>query len=79
MLTDVHHLSVECQHQLMNLLRTGRFLRKGSNLPVTAGVRLICSTYVDLREEAFKGRFLEPLAHTLESFSLHIPSLAAVP
>lgn len=78
-LLDVHLLTEESQHQLLNVLRHRRYYRRGSHTSVPAGVRVICSTYKDLQAMARDGHYLEPLAATLSAMTITLPAIADVP
>lgn len=78
-LLDVHLLTEESQHQLLNILRNKHYLRRGSHSPVPVNVRVICSTYKDLFQLVQAGKFMEPLASTLMGMPLYFPSISDTP
>lgn len=78
-ISDAHLLTGESQHQLLNVLRNGHYLRKGNPSPTPASVRVICATSKALASLAAEGRFSEPLATTLLAVAMRLPSVSDVP
>ncbi len=78
-ISDAHLLTGESQHQLLNVLRNGHYLRKGNPSPTPASVRVICATSKDLASLAAEGRFSEPLATTLLAVAMRLPAVSDVP
>ena len=76
---DAHLLTDESQHQLLNVLRNGHYLRKGNTSPTPVSVRVICATFKDFSALAAEGSFSEPLANTLGSVTVRVPPVCDVP
>ena len=76
---DVHCMSPDCQRQLLSILRSGSYRRKGSAELVPTSVRLICSTFEDLMAMAQRGEWMWQLANTLYGINLRMPPIRETP
>jgi DNA-binding NtrC family response regulator len=63
------------QSKLLTFLDTRTFLRVGGEKSITVDARLMAASHRDLEEEVAEGKFLEPLFHRLNVFSVHLPPL----
>ena len=75
LLSHVDLLEPEAQYCLQNLLQNGRVQLSARQTASRPDVRVLCATHRDLRELCGEGRFLPPLAQTLERFRLDVPPL----
>lgn len=78
-LLDVHMLAPDCQRQLLSILRYGNFRRRDSLEPIPVSVRVICSTFADLRALAEQDRFMWQLTNTLLGVTLRMPPIREIP
>lgn len=74
-LDEVGDLPMEVQPKLLRALQEGTFDRVGGEKPVTADVRIICATNVDLEKGVKEGRFREDLYYRLNVFQIDLPTL----
>jgi two-component system response regulator AtoC len=63
------------QWQLLKLLESGAFVRRGSQTPIRPNVRIIATTCGDLGLAAAAKRILAELFYRLSVFELRVPSL----
>ena len=75
MLDDVDKLGPEMQTDLLGFLRNGTFWRVGGVEPISADVRLIATTTVDLTAAIAAGRFREDLYYRLNVIHVNVPPL----
>jgi PAS domain S-box-containing protein len=74
-LDEVGELSASAQGQLLTFLDSKKFRRVGGNRLLTADVRLVAATNVDLRQAAEEGRFRRDLYYRLSVVPVTIPPL----
>ncbi len=74
-LDEVGELSLAVQAQLLTFLDGKSFRRVGGNRVLTADVRLIAATNVDLRAAVEAGRFRRDLYYRLSVVPIEIPAL----
>jgi two-component system, NtrC family, response regulator AtoC len=63
------------QQRLLKLLETGEFMRRGSQNPIRADVRILAASCGDLELAATEKRVQEELFYRLSVFELRIPPL----
>ena len=63
------------QRQLLRLLETGEFVRRGGQNPIGANVRIIAAISGDLELAAARNRIQQELFYRLSVFELHVPPL----
>ncbi|HWA28553.1 MAG TPA: sigma-54-dependent Fis family transcriptional regulator [Lacunisphaera sp.] len=76
LLDEVADLSTTAQAKLLQLLQTRRYYPLGSAQSVTADVRVIAATNVNLREAVANRKFREDLLYRLQVLPIRVPSLA---
>ena len=74
-LDEVGELTLPVQAQLLTFIDTRAFRRVGGNRALTADVRLLAATNVDLRAAVEEGRFRRDLYYRLSVVPLVIPPL----
>jgi len=74
-LDEVGELSLAAQAKLLQFLQSRQFYPLGSNKLITADVRVLAATNVDLREAVKEKRFREDLLYRLEVLPISVPSL----
>ena len=75
-LDEIGELSVATQAKLLQLIQSKRYYPLGASEPVTADVRVIAATNVDLEAAVAAGRFREDLYYRLKVLPVRVPSLA---
>lgn len=75
LLNEVGELPLSLQSKLLTFLDTRSFLRVGGEQSITVDARLMAATHRDLAEEVANRRFLAPLYHRLNVFTLRLPPL----
>jgi transcriptional regulator with GAF, ATPase, and Fis domain len=75
-LDEIAELSVAAQAKLLQFLQTRTYYPLGANEPVTADVRVIAATNVNLKEAVEARRFREDLYYRLQVLPIRVPSLA---
>jgi Nif-specific regulatory protein len=75
-LDEVGELPYEAQSKLLQLLQDRRFFPLGSSQPITADVRVIAATNVDLRDRVEKNTFRRDLLFRLNVVTIAMPGLA---
>jgi Nif-specific regulatory protein len=75
-LDDVGDLPLSLQPKLLQLLQSRTYFPLGSSKPVTADIRIMAATNVDLRGAVAQRRFREDLYWRLHVVSIRVPSLA---
>ncbi len=75
-LDEVGDLSLPAQAKLLQLLQSKQYYPLGASRPVTADVRVIAATNVDLKSLVQDRRFREDLFYRLHVLPIRVPSLA---
>ncbi len=75
LLNEIGELPLSLQSKLLTFLDTRSFLRVGGENTITVDARLMAASHRDLGAEVAARRFLEPLFHRLNVFSLRLPPL----
>jgi Nif-specific regulatory protein len=75
-LDDVGELPLSLQPKLLQLLQSRTYFPLGGTKPVTADVRIIAATNVDLKGAVAERRFREDLFYRLHVLPIRVPSLA---
>jgi Nif-specific regulatory protein len=75
-LDDVGELPLSLQPKLLQLLQSRTYFPLGGTRPVTADVRIIAATNVDLKVAVGERRFREDLFYRLHVLPIRVPSLA---
>lgn len=78
-LDEVGELSKASQAKLLHFIQHREYEPVGATETVTADVRLISATNVDLERAIREGRFREDLYHRIIGMPIHMPSLADRP
>jgi sigma-54 dependent transcriptional regulator, flagellar regulatory protein len=74
-LDEIGDMSLPMQVKLLRVLQERTFERVGSNKTITADVRIIAATHVDLEIAIEAGRFREDLFYRLNVFPIEMPAL----
>jgi two-component system nitrogen regulation response regulator GlnG len=74
-LDEIGELPLELQPKLLRVLETGRVRRVGGSGEVPVSVRVVATTWRDLRREAGNGGFRFDLYQRLAGFELVLPPL----
>ncbi len=74
-LDEIGDMSLSMQVKLLRVLQERTFERVGSNKSMTANVRIIAATHVDLEQAIASGRFREDLFYRLNVFPIDTPPL----
>jgi formate hydrogenlyase transcriptional activator len=74
-LDEIGDLPAETQIALLRVLQEREFERVGSNLPVSANVRVIAATHRNLKADVAAGTFRQDLFYRLDVFPIQVPSL----
>jgi PAS domain S-box-containing protein len=75
LLNEIGELPLSLQSKLLTFLDTRSFLRVGGEKAITVDARIMAASHRDLEAEVANRRFLEPLFHRLNVFSLRLPPL----
>ena len=75
LIDQVSEIPLVIQSKILRVLIDQKFKRINGNNDVNVGVRLICSSSKDLKEEIKIGNFREDLYHRLNVFEINIHSL----
>ncbi|MEW6270205.1 MAG: sigma-54-dependent Fis family transcriptional regulator [Thermodesulfobacteriota bacterium] len=75
-LDEIGDLTLAAQAKLLQLLQSRQYYPLGSVRPVTADIRLIAATNVDLKAAVAERRFREDLLYRLQVLPLRLPTLA---
>jgi len=74
-LDEIGYLPLELQPHLLRFLQEKTIDRVGGNRPITANVRVVAATNMDLTKAIAEGRFREDLFYRLNVLTLHMPPL----
>lgn len=74
-LDEIGDMSLPMQVKLLRVLQERTFERVGSNKSISANVRIVAATHVDLDEAIETGRFREDLFYRLNVFPIEMPAL----
>jgi len=74
-LDEIGELPLELQGKLLRVLQTGEFQRIGGSSTITADVRLIAATNLNLKSAIEKGEFRPDLYYRICSFPISLPPL----
>ncbi|MGH8536163.1 MAG: sigma 54-interacting transcriptional regulator, partial [Gammaproteobacteria bacterium] len=74
-LDEIGDMSLAMQVKLLRVLQDRTFERVGSNKSITADVRIVAATHVNLEEAIAKGTFREDLFYRLNVFPIEMPPL----
>ena len=74
-LDEIGDMSLPMQVKLLRVLQERTFERVGSNKTITADVRIVAATHVDLEIAIETGRFREDLFYRLNVFPIEMPAL----
>lgn len=79
LLDEVAELPLGAQAKLLQLLQTKEYYPLGAGRALTANVRVIAATNVDLRQAVTERRFREDLFYRLDVVTIRLPSMAERP
>ncbi len=74
-LDEIGDLPFEIQPKLLRAIQEGEFERVGGETTVSADVRIICATHMNLEERVQEGKFREDLYYRLNVFPIILPPL----
>jgi sigma-54 dependent transcriptional regulator, flagellar regulatory protein len=74
-LDEIGDMSLPMQVKLLRVLQERTFERVGSNKTITADVRIVAATHVDLEIAIEAGKFREDLFYRLNVFPIEMPAL----
>lgn len=74
-LDEIGDMSLPMQVKLLRVLQERTFERVGSNKTITADVRIVAATHVNLEGAIDAGRFREDLYYRLNVFPIEMPAL----
>lgn len=75
-LDEVSELSQSAQTKLLQFLQSGEFYPVGSEKKVRSDARVLCASNQYLEELVHKGQFRKDLYFRINTFPIHMPSLA---
>lgn len=75
LIMNVDLLPPDAQSNLMSVISSGEFYRRGIAEPISIEVRLVCTAEKNLHELADEGKIRLNLLNELSQFHIHIPSL----
>ncbi len=78
-LDEIGELDLRMQVKLLRVLDGTPYYRLGGTRKVTADVRVVAATNVDLRQAVEKGTFRRDLYHRLDQVRLEVPALRSRP
>ncbi len=78
-LDEIGELDLKMQVKLLRVLDGTPYYRLGGTRKVTADVRIVAATNVDLRQAVEKGTFRRDLYHRLDQARLDVPALRTRP
>jgi len=76
LLDEIGDLPLAAQAKLLQLLQSKEYYPLGASRPISADVRVIAATHVDLVQAVAERRFREDLYYRLEVMTVRAPSLA---
>ena len=74
-LDEIGDMPLSMQAKLLRILQERKFVRLGSETPVTSDFRLVCATHRDIKAMVEAGQFREDLYYRIHVLHLHIPPL----
>jgi len=74
-LDEIGDMSLSMQVKLLRVLQERTFERVGSNKSITANVRIVAATHVNLEQAIEAGKFREDLFYRLNVFPIEVPAL----
>ena len=74
-LDEIGDMSLSMQVKLLRVLQERTYERVGSSKSITANVRIVAATHVNLEEAIEEGRFREDLYYRLNVFPIEMPAL----
>ncbi|HZS27511.1 MAG TPA: sigma-54 dependent transcriptional regulator, partial [Candidatus Angelobacter sp.] len=74
-LDELGEMSPALQAKLLHVLQDGEFCRLGGRMSVTADVRVLAATNIDIEKSIAQKTFREDLYYRLNAFTLNIPPL----
>ncbi len=74
-LDEIGDMSLSMQVKLLRVLQERTYERVGSNKSITANVRIVAATHVNLEAAIEAGRFREDLYYRLNVFPIEMPAL----
>ncbi len=78
-LDEVGEMSLQTQAKLLRTIEEKTYLRVGDPREHTLDIRIIAATYRDLKTAIAEGTFRDDLYYRLNTFTIHLPSLAERP
>lgn len=78
-LDEIGELPLSSQAKLLRVLQSGEFIRVGSSKVLTADVRVIAATNVNLLHAVSQGKFREDLYYRLDAVTIKMPALRERP
>lgn len=75
LLEEISSLSLDVQGKLIGFLQDRSYSRVGGIDKISADIRIIATTSVDLQTEILEGRFREDLYHRLNVIPFEVPTL----
>ncbi|HWA06493.1 MAG TPA: sigma-54 dependent transcriptional regulator [Ignavibacteria bacterium] len=78
-LDEVGEMSLQTQAKLLRTIEEKTYLRVGDPREHTLDIRIIAATNRDLKTAIAEGTFREDLYYRLNTFTIHLPSLAERP
>lgn len=75
LLDEVGDMPLELQPKILRILQQKEFRRVGGSKPLTADVRVIASTNLNLKKLVEAGKFREDLYYRLSVFPIHVSPL----
>jgi two-component system, NtrC family, response regulator AtoC len=75
LLDELGEMSTSLQAKLLHILQDGEFCRLGGRTNVTADVRVLAATNIDMQKAIAKKTFREDLYYRLNAFTIKIPPL----
>lgn len=75
LLDEIGDMPIELQPKILRVLQQKEFMRVGGSRPISADVRIIASTNLDLKKMVEAGKFREDLYYRLSVFPIHVQPL----
>jgi transcriptional regulator with GAF, ATPase, and Fis domain len=76
LLDEIGELGIPAQAKILHLIQSREYYPLGSTKPLSADVRIIAATNLDLKAAVVERRFREDLFYRLEVLPIRVPSLA---